>query len=278
MSEKQMRRSGFTLIELLLVVGILALLTAVILPKFDGLQSKVNHGIGAASADDTSRLIVTYKVTKNRYPNGWDNLLDAAGTGMWIASDPTQRGIQTQLADAPISDPVKGAKLSTTVLTASQAASLARMGVTKVFGLGADANNPKVLPGDCFDVPTTLAGGSTVCVLNTATVGGRKMIDSIYPANKTAANPSATPPVAAGVSGALPSGKIVVIFGLGPKNEMIGTSMMDCPFYPNVDLTLVYNRNLVAFEVDAAGGKSDFKGVFGSDGDLKTDMANDMFK
>ena len=69
-STRMKRVSGFTLIELLLVVSILAILTAVILPKFDGLQSKVNHGVGAASADDTGRLVVTYKVTKNKYPDG----------------------------------------------------------------------------------------------------------------------------------------------------------------------------------------------------------------
>lgn len=266
------RFSGFTLIELLLVVAILAILTAVILPKFDGLQSKVNHGVGAASADDTGRLIVTYKVTKNKYPNGWDSLLNTTGDAMWSAATPDDPagGIHTQLSGIPISS-ASGAKLATTTLTQGQLDSLTRMGITKVFNLGAQTHpitNAKLLPGDRFYVPGTLAVGSTVCVLNANTVAGRKLIDSIYPANTATG----------GTTGALPSNKTVVVFGLGPKNDMIGTSMTDVPFYPNVDLTLVYNRNLVAFEVDANGGRADFKAVFGTDGDLKSDMAADMFK
>jgi prepilin-type N-terminal cleavage/methylation domain-containing protein len=264
--DRMIVRRGFTLIELLLVVAILAILTAVILPKFDGLQSKVNHGVGAASADDTGRLIVTYKVTKNKYPNGWDSLLDVAGTDFWKAADPTKKGIHTQLAGFPIAG--SGAKLALATLTAPQVDSLSRRGITKIFNLAPTADTSTTLPGDCYNVPGTLTTGSTVCVLNTATPGGKKMIDSIYPANT----------VSGGVSGTLPSGKTVVVFGLGPRNDLIGTSMTDCPFYPNVDLTLVYNRNLVAFEISDTGGAADFKGVFGTDGDLKSDMANAMFK
>jgi prepilin-type N-terminal cleavage/methylation domain-containing protein len=268
------RIPGFTLIELLLVVAILAILTAVILPKFDGLQSKVNHGVGAASADDTSRLIVTYKVTKNKYPDGWDSLLDSSGTTMWSAADPTKPGIHTQLSGIPISS-ASGAKLTTTTLTQGQLDSLSRMGITRVYHNDAAST---AIPGDRFTIPATLAVGSTVCIINPATTSGKKLIDSIYPANKSKGNASATPPIPAGVPGTLPANKTLVIFGLGPLNGLIGTSMTDVPFYPNVDLTLVYNRNLVAFEVDANGGRADFKAVFGTDGDLKSDMAADMFK
>jgi len=276
---KKVGFAGFTLIELLLVVAILATLTAVVLPKFDGLQSKVNHGVGAASADDTGRLIVTFKITKNKYPNGWDSLLNTANDDFWKAADPTKKGIHTQLAGFPIAG--SGAKLALATLTQGQVESLSRMGISKVFNLGTgSADTSSALPGDCYNVAGTLAVNSTVCVLNTATSGGRKMIDSIYPKNTIAVT---------GVSGALPEvfepgsttvklPKIVVVFGLGPRNDMIGTSMMDCPTYPNLDLTLVYNRNLVAFEVDPYSGRSDFKAVFGSDGDLKSDMANDMVK
>ena len=48
---KRVRIPGFTLVELLLVVAILAILTALVLPKLDGLQSNANHGVGAASAE-----------------------------------------------------------------------------------------------------------------------------------------------------------------------------------------------------------------------------------
>ena len=275
MSNTKKHVPGFTLIELLLVVAILAALTAVVLPKFDGLQGKVNHGVGAASADDTGRQIVTFKVTKNRYPNGWDTLLDETNTALWAAEDATQKGIHTQLANSPIASS-SGAKLTTIKLTENQVASLARMGITRIYNLGDSSGT--ILPGDAYNVPANIAEDTTVAVLNASSSAGKKMIDSIYPANTIVGNASATPPIAAGVSGTLPNNKVVVVFGFGPKNELIGTAMMDVPFYPNVDLTLVYNRNLVAFEVDANGGKADFKGVFGTDGDLKSDMASAMFK
>jgi len=265
------RASGFTLIELLFVVAILATLTAVVLPKFDSVQSKVNHGVGAASADDTGRMIATYKVTKNKYPDGWDSLLDSTGTAMWTAADPTKAGIHTQLANAPISS-TSGAKLALTTLNANEAASLARMGITKMLNLDSASTN---IPGSRFTQPVKIADTVTVCTLNAATTSGKKMIDSIYPINLI---PSTTDFPNTRTSGSLPPNKKLVVFGFGPKNDLIGTSMLETPSYPNVDLTLVYNRNLVAFEVDSLGGRADFKAVFGTDGDLKTDMAIDMFK
>src|SRR5262245_58607083 len=94
---------GLTLIELVVVCAILGVLAAMLLPKFEGLQSSANHTAAASSAADVARLIGTYKTSKMVYPDGWDSLLN--GTALWT---PGNVGTQTKGLHQQLSDTTTG--------------------------------------------------------------------------------------------------------------------------------------------------------------------------
>jgi hypothetical protein len=123
-----------------------------------------------------------------------------------------------------------------------------------------------------FTLPNAISSSTTVAIVNPSSSGGQKIIDHVYRDNQ----------VNTGNTGVVPGGGKLVAFGLGSHNEMIGKTLMEVPTYANVDSTLVYNRNLVLFEVGpGASGSSTkvtFRGVLGADGDLIDDMASSMNK
>jgi prepilin-type N-terminal cleavage/methylation domain-containing protein len=253
MRKIQSSRRGLTLIELLVVVMLLAILTALVLPKIDGLQSNANHGVGAASASDLARFLQIYRTTKNRMPDGWDSLIDPNTGELWAPANPgtipPTPGLHSSLSGAT-------AKLAKTTLAAGEVTALNNAGIYTLYNL--DGGTAR--PGDRFNTPVTLSTSTPV-----ATVVSKKIIDHVYRDNL----------VTGGVSGTLPTGKRLIAFGFGPHNVIVGKSMLEVPFYPNVDPTLYYNRNLVIFEVGTTG-RAAFKAVVGADGDLIDDMAADV--
>ena len=61
-------RKGFTLIEMMLVVGIIALLTAIVLPKFTNLSGKAQTEALAAQIKSLNTQLQLYKIDKGVYP------------------------------------------------------------------------------------------------------------------------------------------------------------------------------------------------------------------
>jgi len=255
--------SGFTLIELLVVVAILAILTALVLPKLDGIQSQANHAVGAGSANDLGRYIQLYKAQKNRLPDGWDLLTDATNAALWAPNDPATStpGLHVNVSGTGVKFALGSA------LVQGEVNALNSAGIYTGYALFTPASGTPPRPGDRYRITTPLAVGQVVCVPDPATSGGRKIIDHIYRDNLKST----------GVSGTLPAGKRLIVFGFGPHNVMVGKSMLEVPFYPNVDPTLVYNRNFVIFEVGTSG-RAVFKAVTAADGDLLDDLAADISK
>lgn len=62
------RLKGFTLIEMMLVVGIIALLTAIILPRFTNYSTKAQTEALNAQMKNINTQIELYKVDKGSYP------------------------------------------------------------------------------------------------------------------------------------------------------------------------------------------------------------------
>jgi prepilin-type N-terminal cleavage/methylation domain-containing protein len=259
-----MKSRGFTLIELLVVVAIIAILTALVLPKLDGVQSQANHAVGAGSANDLGRFIQIYKAQKNRLPDGYDSLMDATGTALWAPANPSTTpptpGLHTNVSGTGVKFTLGSA------LVQGEVNALNSAGIYTLYGLQ-DPSTAR--PGDRYRVVTPIAVGQPVCIPDPSTSGGKKIIDHIYRDNLKST----------GTSGALPTNpaKRLVVFGFGPHNVMVGKSMLEVPYYPNVDPTLVYNRNLVIFEVGFTG-RAVFKAVVAADGDLLDDMAADLSK
>jgi prepilin-type N-terminal cleavage/methylation domain-containing protein len=248
-------RRGLTLVELVVVVAILAVLAMIILPKLDGLQNNANHAVAANSVNDTGRYIQTYRTAKQRFPDGWDSLTD--GTNMWAAANVTtlSKGLHTNFYGT-------NAKFSAGTLTADDVTGLKAVGVGTVYDV-----TPGLLaskrPGDVFTTARELASGAPAVFVNETTTAGINIINRIYRQNqRVGTNP--------GTSGDIPDGHRLLAVGFGPLNSLIGTMALEAPAYANVDSSLIYNRNIVLFEV--GGSKALFKGVVAADGDLLDDL------
>ena len=68
------RTSGFTLIELLLVLVILAVLAAVVVPKFTGRSEQAKQAAAKTDISNISMQIAAFEIDTGRYPNNTEGL------------------------------------------------------------------------------------------------------------------------------------------------------------------------------------------------------------
>jgi Tfp pilus assembly protein PilE len=256
------QRLGLTLIELVVVVGILAVLTMLIVPKLDGLRNNVNHAAAASSVSDSARYIQTWTAMKTTsYPDGWDSLTD--GTTMWApASTATKtKGLHSTFNGT-------SGKFMQAALTAADVDGLKAIGIETVYDVTAALASSK-RPGDMFTTRRVLTGTPNGVFVNSGTAAGINIIDRIYRANQKVGDTPGTP-------GAIPGGRRLLALGLGPMNDMIGKLTVEAPAYANVDSSLIYNRNIALFEVGTGASKAIFRGFVASDGDLLDDLTTYM--
>lgn len=270
-------RLGLTLIELVVVVAILGVLAAMLLPKFEGLQSAANHTAAGSSMADLNRLIGAYKMSKTVYPNGFDSLMDSTGSALWAGGNAgaQTKGLHAQLTGSGATTD----KLTTATLTDAEITGLRNAGITTLYNAPTAANTTgsgqtAARAGDAFNVPVTLTTGSsqTVAVVNAGSANGRKIIDRFYRVNGVAGGVSGT------VNGNSTTNKLVA-FGVGPLNSLIPNSMMEAPTYGQANATYVYNRMLVLFQLSTSSSGTvsvTYKGCVAADGDLLDDVTVNM--
>ena len=68
---------GFTIVELLIVVVIIAILAAITIAAFNGVQRRANESASASAVNSAVEKLELYKTTNNIYP---PNLSDASYT------------------------------------------------------------------------------------------------------------------------------------------------------------------------------------------------------
>ena len=244
-------KRGFTLVELVIVVGILVILAGLLLQNLDVFKLKANKGTAAANMADMSNVIRQYFAQYTVYPDRFDSLMDGSGS-LWTAAAIGDDGLDSELPGGPI--PNSPAKLTTITLdNDGYLRSLNRMGITTVLDLDATST---AAPSNRFTVPRVLANGDTVATINPADDDGKEIIDHLYPQQADPDNP------------VVPTGKMLVVMGIGPKNTMVGDTVQEVPLYPNRDVTHTYGRFLAVFEADDGGSPAVLKTVIGADGDM----------
>lgn len=237
---------ALTLIELILVLAILVILAGLLLPKLDTFSVKANKGVAASNMTDISRFVQQYRIQNVNYPDGWDSLIDTDSGGLWTAATSTGNGLDPQLVGGPV--PGSPTKLATsTIADVNELRSLARVGITRMYDL--DATTATEPAGDAFIASRTLAVGDTYATVNAMDGDGQAIIAHMYPQ-----------------TGTVPTDKKLIVLGLGPRNDMLGTLLQEVPFYSNTPPNF-YNRFLAVFALDTGGGRAELRGIFGADAD-----------
>ena len=268
-SGRSRAREGFTLLELVIVVGVLVILAGLVLPNLDLFKQKANKAASATNMADLSRTIQQFYAQYAAYPDRWDSLMGNTGSTLWAASYDTNHNLQLGLDSELTGGPIPGSPTKLTLDTIAndgELRSLTRMGITTVLDVAATPTSASDFPTDCFTVPRALATGAKVATINPADDDGKAIINHLYPQQTDSANP------------VVPTGKHLVVLGIGPRNTMMGTAVQEIPIYPNRDATLEYARFLAVFEASEDGSPAHLKTVLGADGDTINSETNEYYQ
>jgi len=213
------RRAGLTLVELVIVVAILAVLAGLIIPKLGQTKSKSKAASAAATIQETSNNIQIYSHTTNRgFPQHVDSLVTTGGSVSLYAK--LHKNLKAQLTAEELTD--------------LELASLTGWGFQYVMDhdpASTDAPNSAVVERDL-----ALGTEKTMAAVN----ADSKIALSIYPDTD-----------GDGVANA-PAGERLIAVGIGPKNDMVGKTMVQAPAMSLVSKKtgqVLYNRAIALIAV-----------------------------
>lgn len=250
-------RKAMTLMELVVVIGIMALLAAITIPKLIDVFERSRSGTQAYSIAEASRMIETHYGVYKKYPDGWDALTDSSGA-IFTNLSPNLKAPRTFFV--------------THSLTDDHIASLKRVGISHVFLHDTSAT---VNPSDSGTDRRHFGDGSghapdftadirtVVAVSEAAGSDGFNLLVNefnLMPNNSTK----------------LLDNNVFIVFGFGPKNTAVQSVVQGAPLMEHLDSAKTYSRALAVFQVPNAGGASArFVGIFGPDGrTLKTSISD----
>jgi len=210
------RRAGLTLIELVMVLVILVALAGLVVPQLDFLRRSSDKGTASVTMKNVSENVQLYRTFKGSYPNNWDSLIGAGGSDIYD--------------NLP-----KPGKYTTSTLTADEAASFTKIGMTTLLDHD-DSLAYRGQPGDSGQVDRAIADGETVVIVTDPDI-----VNSMYP-GATFDGERVTD------ASELYDIKLVAL-GFGPNNEAVGQTVMSPPAYAGVDPLTEYNRYLAVFAV-----------------------------
>jgi prepilin-type N-terminal cleavage/methylation domain-containing protein len=239
-------RPGLTLLELVVVLTVLAALAAIVIPMFPNILRRAHKASDATQTQEMSKLVQTYLAFYNGYPNDWDLLTDNKTTTF-----------PDFLPGAKSTAGAFGGFVSAGNLTAAEIGALNAVGITTVQPL-ATSFAALIPDGDGIKQPTLLPYLKNGIDANRVAIDTSTIFAVLNLTAAQTANPSFLEAVvsASANDATNPSTPRFVVFGVGPRNSMVGKVMQDAPTSvpQNPDLTPAnqYARVGVIFMVSGA--------------------------
>ncbi|MFN4261886.1 MAG: type II secretion system protein [Gemmataceae bacterium] len=244
-SQWNRRRFGYTLTELVVVLAVIAILAALIIPKFSGITDQAQQSSAASNISEVSRMIQTFEAQFNKSPSGLSTLRTGSdGSGGLL----------------PSLHPNLTAILEEGTLDADGVTSLINAGIRSFH----PNNRTGVLPSD------TDGGGH----INLLTASPPINITRLQKPDVGNFSPTTWQPVTVlldrgmGVNPfkAVRYASPHIVLGIGNHNELKGNIMQDAPLFQTVQPTDFYARAMAVYEIPPGGAKARFVGVIGPDG------------
>ncbi len=256
------RRGGFTLIEMVLVLIILATIAGLVISQLGFIGRTSDMAATAKTQQDIANQLNLYFVLQKRMPQRLDSLMRSDGSGLVVIAPVDAAGNPIDPSGTPATTandqawglPYSGANgiklhehLTPVALTNTTGVSELKRSFTRLgFDFIMDHNSAVV---NCNDSATIERNLDTDCTVATVTAGGN-LAKQIYPSTQ----------------GVFPPGVgHVVAVGVGPRNSLIPTSMLNAPLYPGCD-GKYYGRYIAYFAVFHTGERAQLVGVSDSYG------------
>jgi len=255
-------RRGLTLIELVVVMAIIAVLAVMVIPRLDFLKTQAEHSSSAGTQADLGSMIQTFKASSNKYPS-FDSLINTSGALF--------TKLQTQTALAAMD--------ATTIPGASTGerwyGSLSDAGFKYAFSHNESATDASSSSSNAIDLVNQAADGSLVLATIKSSGGPSQataLRQAIYPGGATfvpATDPDGVPnsgdettaTTTQTAAGTIPSTSKLVVFGVGPKSNLISNVVATAPTSAmgSDESTTTYCRYFVVFEIFSNGDPAKFK-------------------
>jgi prepilin-type N-terminal cleavage/methylation domain-containing protein len=256
---KHQRRRGFTLMELLVVIGVLALLAVIAIPRVIDNYERSRSATQAYSTADISRHIEVFFALNHKYPDGWDSLM-ADGGAMYSRLSPDLNSPRTLL--------------TTVTITSDQIDSLQGAGISHAFLHDESSTSYSASGTDRRHIDTGSGHDGTpnintlVAINSTAGSEGLSMLVNDFGLNPNRSASDTTLPRI--------SANTYIVFGIGPKSTLVQSQLQEVPFMEHSNSARSYSRALAVFEVPNTGrNKAKLVGVFGPDGRSKQKAISD---
>jgi prepilin-type N-terminal cleavage/methylation domain-containing protein len=285
---------GFTLVELIVVLVILAAVAGIVIPAVAMVGRSTDMAASASNQAELAKNIQQFFVLQKRFPQGLDSLLadmDADGTPDQVyrpvgvdtsttppttISDPALVNSNNQVSGPPRSGPDFWGTTEMITLSGNQARSITRGGFEYVFdhqtydpATGGGERDSNVSAkyrralGSSFPVAAIRNPNDTTVPADMGGVTDAQMdgftlplLQQLVPKDFTAAGLYAPE-----------LGTRIVCIGIGPRSNLVPTTMMNAPIYPGAD-KVYYGRYIAYFKVYDTGERAVFLGVSDSYGRL----------
>lgn len=292
---KRHRNGGFTLIELIVVLIILAAVAGIVIPAVAMIGRSTDMAASASNQAELGKSIQQFFLLQKRYPQGLDSLLDDRTAGALgsigdgtpdqvyrplgadtstspptAITDPASVNTNNQVSGPPKSGPDFWATIEMITLSGNQARSITRGGFDYVFdhqtydpaaGTGERDSNvsakyQRSITGSSFPVAAIRNPNDTTVPADMGTVTDAQidgftntLLLQLVPKDFTSAGVYAPE-----------LGTRIVCFGVGPRSNLVPTTMMNAPLYPGAD-KVYYGRYIAYFKVFDTGERAVFLGV-----------------